>query len=160
MPCSAFDGCSDTFFVRDFAFSAVFCNFVAMKALLITCLCLVAVLPARSQAMADLLRVMPDSIFPLLTLNDRLDLVDEWQGGVKAEVKNRLGGMVRLTELTDVRARLEMSAVSEVVLTLEQEPSGSEKRIRLTRICTSEGITDRRDEFYTVHWKRIDADEK
>ena len=55
-----------------------------MKHLIMTLyVCAMMSMTTYAQTMADVLRTMPDSILPLLTQNDRLDLVDEWQGGVK-----------------------------------------------------------------------------
>ncbi len=117
--------------------------------LLAICGCMMAMLPVHAQTMADVLRTMPDSIFPLLTRNDRLDLVDEWQGGVKAEVRNRLGGMVQLTELTTSSAKLQMSSVSYVVMELKDEG----RVLSVVSYCETDGIVDRRERLYPLDKK-------
>ena len=124
-----------------------------MKVLLTVCLSAMTFLPMQAQTMAEVLRTMPDSILPLLTKNDRLDLVDEWQGGVKAEVKNRLGGMVQLTELTDSTACLQMSAVSSVTLEIVERPDSHEKAIRMVHTCTVDGLTNRYERWFTMDWR-------
>lgn len=108
---------------------------------------------AHCQSMADVLRTMPDSVMPLLTLNDRLDLVDEWQAGVKAEVKNRLGGMVTLTELSDTKAVLQTSSLSTVTLELTTMPDGTTKAVRRQRTCTVDGQTDTSERLFPLNRK-------
>lgn len=103
--------------------------------------------------MADVLRTMPDSVMPLLTLNDRLDLVDEWQAGVKAEVKNRLGGMVTMTELSDTKAVLQTSSLSTVTLELTTMPDGTTKAVRRQRTCTVDGQTDTSERLFPLNRK-------
>lgn len=122
-----------------------------MKMILTICLSVMAVMPMHAQTMADVLRTMPDSILPLLTQNDRLDLVDEWQGGVKAEVKNRLGGMVQLTELTTSSARLQMSSVSYVVLELRDEG----RVIAVVSYCENDGVAVSYERRYSQDWKEL-----
>ncbi len=108
---------------------------------------------AHCQSMADVLRTMPDSVMPLLTLNDRLDLVDEWQAGVKAEVKNRLGGMVTLTELSDTKAVLQTSSLSTVTLELTTMPDGTTKAVRRQRTCTVDGQKDTSERLFPLNRK-------
>lgn len=103
------------------------------------------------QTMADVLRTLPDTILPLLTKNDRLDLVDEWQAGVKAEVRNRLGGMVELKELTDTKATLQTSSLSTVTLELVDLPDGKGKAVSRTHTCTLDGRTDSVEEVFMLN---------
>ena len=84
------------------------------------------------QSMKDIVRTMPDSITPLLTLNNRLDLVDYLEANMKAEVKNKLGGMTELVELTDTTARFRMTESSELLLRLIDD--GEKKSLEVTRI--------------------------
>ena len=102
--------------------------------------------------MADVLRTMPDSILPLLTKNDRLDLVDEWQSGVKAEVRNRLGGMVQLTELTTSSAKLQMSSMSDVVLELKDE----DKVISVVSRCKIDDMEVSHERRYSLELKELE----
>ncbi|MCR4614380.1 MAG: DUF3256 family protein [Bacteroidaceae bacterium] len=120
--------------------------------LLAICGCMMAMMPVHAQTMADVLRTMPDSVLPLLTRNDRLDLVDEWQGGVKAEVKNRLGGMVRLTDLSDSKASMQLSAVSSVTFEIVEHPDWHKKAVRMVHTCTTDGLTNRYERWFTLDW--------
>ena len=51
----------------------------------------------------------PDSIFPLLTKNNRLDQIDFRENNMKAEAKNRFDGRSELLALTDNYLQLQLS---------------------------------------------------
>jgi len=57
----------------------------------------------------DIYAEAPDSIFPLLTKNNRLDQIDFRENNMKAEVKNRFDNQVELLVLTDQYLRLQLS---------------------------------------------------
>ena len=57
----------------------------------------------------DVFRQMPDSLMPTLTQNNRLDFLDFLDAGMKAEVKNRLGGISVMTALTADSLSLQVS---------------------------------------------------
>lgn len=75
---------------------------------------------ARAQGIEirDVFRQMPDTVVPYLSQNNRLDLVDFVDSGMKAEVENRLGGNTVLEVLgTDyLKARLTPSTRLEMKL--------------------------------------------
>ena len=54
---------------------------------------------AQSVTIRDVFRQMPDSIMPYLSKNNRLDFIDFLDSGMKAEVKNQLGGTSQMTSL-------------------------------------------------------------
>lgn len=62
----------------------------------------------------DIFAAAPDSIFPLLTLNNRLDCIDFIENGMTAKVKNRFEEPTELKQLTDDYLLLEMSESSRV----------------------------------------------
>lgn len=57
----------------------------------------------------DIYAEAPDSIFPLLTKNNRLDQIDFRENNMKAEVKNRFDDHVELLVLTDKYLKLQLS---------------------------------------------------
>ena len=57
----------------------------------------------------DIYAVAPDSIFPLLTKNNRLDQIDFRENNMKAEVKNRFDSRSELLVLTDRYLKLQLS---------------------------------------------------
>jgi hypothetical protein len=71
----------------------------------------------------DAFRQMPDSILPTLTQNNRLDFLDFHDAGMKAEVKNRLGGTSLMTALTNDSLSMQVSPalrVDMLLLTLSE----------------------------------------
>lgn len=59
--------------------------------------------------MRDVFREMPDSLMPYLSLNNRLDFIDFLDSGMKAEVRNTLGGMSEMTSMADDSLSIRMS---------------------------------------------------
>ena len=57
----------------------------------------------------DIYAAAPDSIFPLLTKNNRLDQIDFRENNMKAEVKNRFDSRSELLVLTDRYLKLQLS---------------------------------------------------
>ena len=66
----------------------------------------------------DIFRQMPDSLMPTLTQNNRLDFLDFLDAGMKAEVKNRLGGTSVMTALTADSLSLQVSPALRVDMLL------------------------------------------
>ena len=66
----------------------------------------------------DVFRQMPDSLMPTLTQNNRLDFLDFLDAGMKAEVKNRLGGISVMTALTADSLSLQVSPALRVDMLL------------------------------------------
>ena len=82
-----------------------------MKKWLAACLllCITSVCSAQELTLRDAFRQMPDSLMPSLTQNDRLDFLDFLDAGMRAEVKNRLGGTSVMTALTADSLSLQVS---------------------------------------------------
>ncbi len=104
-----------------------------MKKWLAGCLLIVmnSVCSAQEQTLRDVFRQMPDSLLPTLTQNNRLDFLDFYDAGMKAEVKNRFGGTSVMTALTNDSLSLQMShalRVDMLLLTLV-EPTDSMKQV-------------------------------
>ena len=59
--------------------------------------------------MRDIFAAAPDSIFPLLTKNNRLDQIDFSENNMKAEVKNKFESHAELLVLTDRYLKLQLS---------------------------------------------------
>lgn len=57
----------------------------------------------------DIYAEAPDSIFPLLTKNNRLDQIDFSENNMKAEVKNKFESHAELLVLTDRYLKLQLS---------------------------------------------------
>ena len=68
--------------------------------------------------MRDVFASAPDSVFPLLTRNNRLDCIDFVENKMPARVKNRLDEVVELQSLTDHYLCLRTSERSQVEMRL------------------------------------------
>ena len=71
--------------------------------------------------MREWLANAPDTLFTLLTRNDRLDLIDTYEAGQKAEVTNRLGGTTTLSRLTADEAELQFGTDVNVHITFTDD---------------------------------------
>ena len=76
---------------------------------------------------------LPSELMPLLTRNDRLDLLDYHKAGMEARVTNILGGTTTLVERNDTTLCLQLTAVSRWRLTLVPDALGA-VRFRITKI--------------------------
>lgn len=91
-----------------------------MKQWFTACLfvCMTSVCSAQEPTLRDVFRQMPDSLLPTLTHNNRLDFLDFLDAGMKAEVKNRLGGTSVMTALTADSLSLQVSPALRVDMLL------------------------------------------
>lgn len=104
-----------------------------MKRLLFSFLLLLSV--AWASAQTDINNVfvyMPDSLLPLLTRNDRLDLLDYHKAGMEARVTNLMGGTTTLLERNDTTICLQLTAVSRWRITIVTDTFGA-VRYRITK---------------------------
>ena len=132
-----------------------------MKKWLSACLflCITSVCSAQEQTLRDVFRQMPDSLLPTLTQNNRLDFLDFIDAGMKAEVKNRLGGTSVMTVLTSDSLSLQVSASLRVDMLLLPlaEPLDSVNQIVVvgeTYLADSVyGETTVR--YFTIDWKPL-----
>ena len=110
--------------------------------------------------MLDVFKQMPDSLFPYLTANMRLDLIDFVESGMKAEVTNELGGKSRLTKLTDNYASIALTEASELEMRLLETEEAVDDAHQIICLVTTfgSGIRESRVDFYTVNWKQLPTD--
>lgn len=98
---------------------------------------------------------MPDSIIPTLTKSDRMDFLDYMDSGMKARVRNKLGGECMMTDLSDNS------------LTIITSQSGKLQMSRFVRkdgtalICVIKTVTARYDDsrlmFYDEDWTPVES---
>ena len=132
-----------------------------MKQWFTACLfvCITSVCSAQEPTLRDVFRQMPDSLLPTLTQNNRLDFLDFLDAGMKAEVKNRLGGTSEMTALTADSLSLQVSPALRVDMLMLQltEPVDTVKQVVVvgeTFLADSVyGETSVR--YYTTDWKPI-----
>lgn len=132
-----------------------------MRLLFITfCMALsLTVKAGDSITIRDAFRQIPDSLLPTLTQNNRLDFLDFHDAGMKAEVKNRLGGTSVMTALSDDSLSLQISPAlrTDMILLTLDEPIDSMNQVIVvgeTFLADSvHGETIVR--YYTVDWHPI-----
>ena len=64
---------------------------------------------AQSVQIRDAFREMPDSLMPYLSKNNRLDFIDFLDSGMKAEVRNQLGGTSQMLSIADDSLSIQMN---------------------------------------------------
>ena len=94
------------------------CTFAAMKRLCVLFLLFVAVLPVPARLMKDFFKEMPDSLLPVLTHANRLDLLDFALSKMESQVENVYGEKTRMTLLTDNCLKLEETDATTVEMLL------------------------------------------
>ncbi len=122
------------------------------KKILIATIALLSVTNSFAQDMRTLVREMPDSIIPTLTLNDRLDFIDYLGSNMKAEVTNRLGGKSEMTTIGETYTHIRMSGSSE--LSMKLLPFNGDSIICMVRTYSANG-SDSKISFYTKEWEKI-----
>lgn len=105
-------------------------------------------LSAFSQTKAkDVFAAAPDSIFPLLTTNNRLDCIDLIENNMKATVKNKLEQKAEMTALTDSYLQIKPSEKSVVEIKMLNDSV-----FCLINTCLGPA-PDSRISFFTHDWK-------
>lgn len=108
----------------------------------------IAGLNASAQIKAkDVFASAPDSIFPLLTTNNRLDCIDLIENNMKATVKNKMEQKAEMTALTDSYLCIRLSAKSTAELKVLNDSV-----FCLINTCLGPA-PDSRISFYSKEWK-------
>lgn len=111
---------------------------------------------ASAQRMRDVFATSPDSIFPLLTLNNRLDCIDFIENNMAARVKNRFDTYSELKVLTDDYLLLQATPKSQVEMKLFQRAEQGDTILCLVHTVESSGASDSAVRFYSLDWKVLD----
>ena len=109
---------------------------------------------------SDLFREMPDSLLPVLSENNRLDMIDFMESKMKAEVTNRLGGRSEMTMLTDDSLRVKVSDAQTITLfficPLDSVESANKIICFIRTYGTDESKLQSVTSFYTTQWNKIE----
>lgn len=99
--------------------------------------------------MRDVLASAPDSIFPLLTRNNRLDCIDFAENNMAAKVKNRVDETSELKVLTEHYLLFQISPVSRVEMMMLNDSI-------FCMVNTYSGpAEDSHVSFYDTSWKAV-----
>ena len=100
---------------------------------------------------------MPDSIIPTLTRSDRLDFLDYMDSGMKARVRNKLGGESVMTLFEENMLSIQTSRSGRMDMLLLKRGK-DENLICIIRTVNAK-YEDSRLSFFTEDWKSVPADE-
>ena len=99
---------------------------------------------------------MPDTIMPALTKSERMDFLDYIDSGMKARVRNKLGGESEMTELSDNSLTVQTSRSGKLQMALFQRKDGT------VLICLIKTVTARFDDsrirFYNEDWTPVESE--
>ena len=115
-------------------------------------LCILSISSAFAQDMKPIFISMPDSIAPLLTKVNKEDCVDFLAYDMKAEVKNRFGGVTELKVLTDDYLFLQTTANSSMEMKLLPVNDSTKVVCMIKTVCSS--ACDSEVHFYSSDWKQ------
>ena len=114
-----------------------------------------ACMPSAAQEilMKDIFATAPDSVFPLLTKNNKLDCIDFIENGMTAKVKNKMEEWSELKSLTPRYLLMQVSERSDVAMMLVGD----------SVICTvntySGPAKDSEVRFYDLQWRPLERKE-
>ena len=104
---------------------------------------------AQEVKMRDVFAQAPDSIFPLLTKNNKLDCIDFIENNMRARVKNKFDTYSELTALTKDFQRLQVSEKSSVEMKLVNDSTICLVRTYYGPAADSEVL------FYNTQWQPV-----
>lgn len=104
---------------------------------------------AQEVKMCDIFAQAPDSIFPLMTKNNKLDCIDFIENNMRARVKNKFDTYSELTMLTNDYLRLQQSEKSMVEMKIFSDSL-------LCMVHTFLGpAADSEVSFYNLKWEPV-----
>jgi hypothetical protein len=119
-------------------------------------LCLSVIGPVRAEDLRTLFIGMPDSIIPTLTKSERMDFLDYMDSGMRARVRNKLGGESMMTAFSDNSLTVMTSQSGRLEMVLFPRKNGS-NLICIIRTVTAR-YEDSRLSFYNEDWTPVDAE--
>lgn len=110
---------------------------------------------AQARTMRQMFNLMPDSVLPILTRINRLDMFDFMDSGMDAQVTNRLGGVTRMTSLSQTTLTLQYTNNTDITMHLFF------RRDTIPVVCVirtvQSGIEDSRIDFYDDTWNHLET---
>lgn len=124
--------------------------------LFILLLSLTTLLQAGAQnLMRNWLSLMPDSVMPLLTKNNRLDFVDFLDARMEAVVSNRLEGKSRMDTLTDDYLLIHYTGTTDIAMKLLPVNDTADVLCMVTTVKAP--VADSRIAFYDAEWQPLEV---
>lgn len=128
-----------------------------MKRIILTLLICACFLSVNAQDMAVVFTSMPDQYIPQLEHAWRKDLIDLYNSGKEARLKNTMNGYSSLQKLTSDYALLQTTDRSTVEMKLLPLVNNT---YVVCMVSTVNGpVPDSRIEFYTTDWQPLEAED-
>ena len=112
-------------------------------------------LTSPAQNMREVFKSMPDSLTPYLSMNNRLDMMDFMDAGMKAVVTNQLGGDTEMTFLSDDSLSVKMNETLLLDLKLQKQDTATVVILKRTYLI-QQGIQKSQYEVvsqtFTSYW--------
>lgn len=118
-------------------------------------LCVAALGAVQAQDMRSLFINMPDSIIPTLTKSERMDFLDYMDSGMKAQVRNKLGGESVMTSFTQTSITIMTSRSGRMEIALFPGKKGKYLICIIKTAITR--FEDSRITFYNEDWTPVDG---
>ena len=112
---------------------------------------------AKATDIRALFIAMPDSIMPTMTKSERMDFLDYMDSGMRARVRNKLGGESVMTAFSDRSLTVMTSQSGRVEMVLFPLKNG-ENLICIIKTVTAR-YEDSRIQFYSEDWKSVPVEE-
>jgi len=130
------------------------------KTFILFSLLLLALSVGAQPKIADLLREMPDSLLPLLSKNNRLDMIDFCEAKMKAEVTNLLEGNSEMTALTDDSLSIQLSGTQRVDIYLVEAREEYDSCRQVVCMVSTYQLPSTKEEevltsYYSVRWNLL-----
>jgi hypothetical protein len=130
------------------------------KTIILFSLLLLALSVGAQPKIADLLREMPDSLLPLLSKNNRLDMIDFCEAKMKAEVTNLLEGNSEMTALTDDSLSIQLSGTQRVDIYLVEAREEYDSCRQVVCMVSTYQLPSTKEEevltsYYSVRWNLL-----
>lgn len=109
---------------------------------------------AQTVTMADVFKQMPDSLMPYITHNDRLDMIDYLDAGMKAEVTNKFNGKSVLDTISTDYLHLTLSDALVVEMgVLPVEELTVDSCTQVVCVVSTYAQMESTLTFYTAKWQ-------
>ena len=111
-------------------------------------------LMSPAQNVREIFKTMPDSLAPYLSVNNRLDMMDFVDAGMKAIVTNQLGGDTEMTFLSDDSLSVKMNSAFLLDLKLQKQDTTTVVCLKRTYL-TQKGQYEVVSQTFTSYWRPL-----
>jgi len=109
---------------------------------------------SHAQNVREIFKTMPDSLAPYLSVNNRLDMMDFVDAGMKAIVTNQLGGDTEMTFLSDDSLSVKMNSAFLLDLKLQKQDTTTVVCLKRTYL-TQKGQYEVVSQTFTSYWRPL-----